>query len=233
MKCSVLIVEDENSIAELIAVNLNYSGYKILRAMDARQAEILIDESLPDIIILDWMLPGTSGIQFARNLRNNDKTASIPIIILTARSSEEDKIQGFNSGADDYITKPFSPKELIARIKAILRRRSPQLIDEKITFAGIVIEPSTHKVSINKTFIHLGPTEFRLLHFFITNPERVFSRGQLLDSVWGNNVFVGERTVDVHVRRLRKQLVFSGHNENIMTIRGSGYMFTKSPPNIR
>ena len=229
MKCAVLVVEDEASIAELIAVNLNFEGFKVLRAMDALQAENLIKNSLPDIVILDWMLPGTNGNQFAKHLRNNDRTKHIPIIMLTARSSEEDKVDGLDSGADDYVTKPFSPKELIARIKAVLRRRSPQLTDENISIGEILLEPSTHKVFSNKQQINLGPTEFKLLHFFMTHPDRVHSRRQLLDKVWGDHVFVEERTVDVHIRRLRKALTLTRNHKNIETIRGSGYKFTKFP----
>tara|TARA_A100001011_G_C14300043_1_gene840328 strand:- start:14 stop:727 length:714 start_codon:yes stop_codon:yes gene_type:complete len=229
MKSTFLIVEDEPAISELIAVNLNFAGHKTLRAFDASQAEALIRAKLPDFIILDWMLPGTDGIQFLKNLRSNDRTKKIPILMLTARSSEDDKIVGLNSGADDFITKPFSPKELIARIRAILRRRTPHLTDDSVSCAGIVLNPTSHHVKADEHNLTLGPTEFRLLHFFMSHPERVHSRRQLLDHVWGDHVFVVERTVDVHIRRLRKALTPTFHNEHIETVRGSGYRFTENP----
>jgi two-component system phosphate regulon response regulator PhoB len=229
MTCTILIIEDEPAIAELIAVNLSFAGHKVLRALDTIQADALIHAELPDLILLDWMLPGTNGSRFAKYLRSTERTNSIPIIMGTARSGEEDKIEGLESGADDYITKPFSTKELTARIKAVLRRRAPQLTDDSVSHCGIVLEPTTHKVTGNKLQLFLGPTEFKLLHFFMSHTERVHSRAQLLDKVWGDHIFVEERTVDVHIRRLRKALIPTSHHIHIETIRGSGYRFTKNP----
>ena len=229
MSSTILVIEDEPAIQELIAVNLSFSGHKVLRAFDASQAETLIKAELPDLILLDWMLPGTSGLSLARKLRNDERTRLVPVIMLTAKGSEQDKVDGLEAGADDYITKPFSPKELIARIKAVLRRRAPQLTDDVTEVAGLQLDPSSHRLSGNGAALQIGPTEFRLLHFFMTHPERVFSRSQLLDQVWGDHVFVEERTVDVHIRRLRKALEPSGHDHHIETVRGSGYRFTRQP----
>ena len=223
MPASILVVEDEPAIQELIAINLEHAGHAVLRAGDAEQAAGLIREVLPDVVLLDWMLPGQSGIAFARRLREDDRTRHVPIIMLTARGTEADKVAGLESGADDYITKPFSPRELMARIKAVLRRRSPQSTDEPVNIAGLKLDPVTHRVSAGDTRLELGPTEFRLLHFLMTHPERVHSRTQLLDQVWGDHVFVEERTVDVHIRRLRLSLEASGHDRLIQTVRGSGY----------
>lgn len=229
MSSTILVVEDEPAIAELIAVNLTHAGHKVLRAADASQAQTLINAELPDIILLDWMLPGVSGIDLAKQLRRDERTKEVPIVMLTARSSEDDKITGLDTGADDYITKPFSPRELLARIKAVLRRRAPQLTDDQVTIAGLMIDPATHRVLGNGRPLELGPTEFRLLHFFMTRPERVHSRTQLLDQVWGDHVFVEERTVDVHIRRLRQSLQPSGHDQHIETVRGAGYRFCATP----
>lgn len=230
MASTILVVEDEPAIQELISVNLTFAGHKVLRALDAQQAKILIDAGLPDLILLDWMLPTTSGLSLARSLRSDERTQDIPIIMLTAKNSEHDKVEGLENGADDYITKPFSPKELLARIKAVLRRRAPQLTDDEISIAGLHLDPGSHRVTGNNTLLSLGPTEFRMLHFFMTHAERVFSRGQLLDHVWGDHVFLEERTVDVHIRRLRKALEPSGHDQLIETVRGSGYRFTTRIP---
>ncbi|ADU91798.1 phosphate regulon transcriptional regulator PhoB [Taylorella equigenitalis] len=230
MASTILVVEDEPAIQELISVNLTFAGHKVLRALDAQQAKILIDAELPDLILLDWMLPTTSGLSLARSLRSDERTQDIPIIMLTAKNSEHDKVEGLENGADDYITKPFSPKELLARIKAVLRRRAPQLTDDEISIAGLHLDPGSHRVTGNNTLLSLGPTEFRMLHFFMTHAERVFSRGQLLDHVWGDHVFLEERTVDVHIRRLRKALEPSGHDQLIETVRGSGYRFTTRIP---
>ncbi|WP_071058442.1 phosphate regulon transcriptional regulator PhoB [Pelistega sp. MC2] len=230
MASTILVVEDEPAIQELIAVNLTFSGHKVLRALDAEQAKILINAELPDLILLDWMLPSTSGLTLAKTLRQDERTRDIPIIMLTAKNTEEDKVEGLENGADDYITKPFSPKELLARIKAVLRRRSPQLTDDEISVAGLHLDPVAHRVTGNGTSLSLGPTEFRMLHFFMTHAERVFTRGQLLDHVWGDHVFLEERTVDVHIRRLRKALEPSGHHHLIETVRGSGYRFTTKLP---
>ena len=226
MASTILVVEDEPAIQELIAVNLSFAGHKVLRADDAEQARILIDAELPDLILLDWMLPGISGIQMARQLRNDDRTKEVPIIMLTAKGEESDKVEGLESGADDYITKPFSPKELMARIKAVLRRRAPQLTDDEIEINGLRLDPVSHRVTGNESEISLGPTEFRLLHFFMTHPDRVYTRNQLLDQVWGDHVFLEERTVDVHIRRLRKALETTQHDTMVETVRGSGYRFT-------
>ncbi len=226
MASTILVVEDEPAIQELIAVNLSFAGHKVLRADDAEQARVLIDAELPDLILLDWMLPGLSGLQMARQLRSDERTKEVPIIMLTAKGEETDKVEGLESGADDYITKPFSPKELMARIKAVLRRRAPQLTDDEIEINGLRLDPVSHRVSGNESDIALGPTEFRLLHFFMTHPERVYTRNQLLDQVWGDHVFLEERTVDVHIRRLRKALEATQHDVMVETVRGSGYRFT-------
>lgn len=227
MSSTILVVEDEPAIQELIAVNLSFAGHKVLRAFDSEQAQTLIDAELPDLILLDWMLPGQTGLALARKLRNHERTRQVPIIMLTAKGTEQDKIDGLEAGADDYITKPFSPKELMARIKAVLRRRAPQLTDDLTEVAGLKLDPAAHRLSGNGQPLAIGPTEFRLLHFFMTHPERVFSRSQLLDQVWGDHVFVEERTVDVHIRRLRKALEPSGHDKHIETVRGTGYRFTR------
>lgn len=230
MSTTVLVVEDEAPIQELICVNLEFAGYRALRASDAEQAKTMIRAELPDIILLDWMLPGASGVSLARSLRQDARTRHTPIIMLTAKGTEHDKVEGLESGADDYVTKPFSPKELLARIKAVLRRRSPQLTDDVVEIANLRLDPSTHRVSGGELSLTLGPTEFRLLHFFMTHTERVFSRAQLLDRVWGDHVFVEERTVDVHIRRLRKALEPSNHQHHIETVRGAGYRFSAAAP---
>ena len=226
MKCKILVVEDEPKIAEIISVNLKHEGNSVYKVTNAFQAERLIKVEIPNLILLDWMLPGTDGNTFAKKLRSDDRTKFIPLIMITARSSEEDKIQALENGADDYITKPFSIKELNARIKALLRRRSPQLTEDKVESCGICLCPSTQLVTGNQKTISMGPTEFKLLHFLITHPERVHTRANILDQVWGDHVFVEERTVDVHIRRLRRALSISFHNKNIETVRGSGYKFT-------
>ena len=223
MNSIVLVVEDEPAIQELVAVNLEHAGHQVWRASSAEEGDALVRDALPDVILLDWMLPGMSGLAYARRLRGAERTRRIPIIMLTARAEERDKIEGLESGADDYLTKPFSPKELLARIKAVLRRRSPELTDDAVEIAGLRLDPATHRVVGNGREIALGPTEFRLLHFFMTHLERVHSRAQLLDRVWGDHVFVEERTVDVHIRRLRQALEGSGHDGLIETVRSSGY----------
>ena len=229
MPASILVVEDEPAIQELIAANLQMAGHRVLRADDGEQALLRVRDQVPDVILLDWMLPGVSGIPLARRFRADERTREVPIIMLTARSEEVDKVAGLEAGADDYVTKPFSPKELMARIKAVLRRRAPQMTEDKVEVAGLVLDPLTHRVSGNGQGIVLGPTEFRLLHFFMTHPERVHSRTQLLDQVWGDHVFVEERTVDVHIRRLRGALEASGHDRLVQTVRGSGYRFSVHP----
>jgi two-component system phosphate regulon response regulator PhoB len=223
MKANILIVEDESPILELLALNISQAGYNPLRAISAEHAEKLINEALPDIILLDWMLPGMSGIDFAKKLRSNTLTKTIPIIMLTARSDELDKVKGLEVGADDYITKPFSPRELNARIKAVLRRKAPELTEDILKINGLELNPVSHRVTGNNKLLEMGPTEFRLLHFFMSNPERVYSRSQLLDKVWGSQIFIEDRTVDVHIRRLRNILTQSQHENLIQTVRGSGY----------
>lgn len=225
MSTTILVIEDEPDIQELIAVNLGFAGYDTTRAFSAEQAQQAIAQELPDLILLDWMLPGASGIALAKKLRAQERTRDVPIIMLTAKSAERDKLDGLGAGADDYITKPFSPKELVARIKAVLRRRSPQLTDDTVAVGTLVLDPASHRVTGRDIALIVGPTEFRLLHFFMTHPDRVFSRSQLLDQVWGDHVFVEERTVDVHIRRLRKALQSSRHDAHIETVRGAGYRF--------
>jgi len=226
MPANILVVEDEPAIQELLALNLTQAGHNPLRALSVEQAQLLIREALPDLIILDWMLPGMSGIEFARKLKSEDLTKTIPIIMLTARGEEIDKVRGLEIGADDYVTKPFSPRELNARIKAVLRRRAPQMTDDPIEVNGLRLDPVTHRVTGNGDVLDLGPTEFRLLHYFMSNPERVHSRTQVLDRVWGDRVFVEDRTVDVHIRRLRLALANSGHEDLVQTVRGVGYRFS-------
>jgi two-component system phosphate regulon response regulator PhoB len=226
MTANILLVEDEPAIQELLAFNVAQCGYHAIQAYDTTDAIAHISRVLPDLVLLDWMLPGGSGVELARRLRADSRTRDVPIIMLTARTDERDKILGLESGADDYITKPFSPRELMARIRAVLRRRAPQMSDETVTAGGVELSPTTHRVSANGSMVDLGPTEFRLLHFFMTHPERVYSRSQLLDQVWGDHVFVEERTVDVHIRRLRQALEPSGQDGLIQTVRGSGYRFS-------
>ncbi|KAF7599505.1 MAG: phosphate regulon transcriptional regulatory protein PhoB [Candidatus Dactylopiibacterium carminicum] len=223
MPANILLVEDEPAIQELIAANLTRAGHTVMRAADAELALRIVRDALPDLILLDWMLPGISGIELARRLRLEERTRAIPIIMLTARSEEQDKVMGLEIGADDYITKPFSPRELVARIKAVLRRRAPQATEDAVEMGGLKLDPVTHRVVAGSQGIVLGPTEFRLLHFLMTHAERVHSRAQLLDQVWGDHVFVEERTVDVHIRRLRSALEATGHDRLIQTVRGSGY----------
>ena len=223
MPANILVIEDEPAIQELLALNITQAGHNAIRALSVEAAQELLRNALPDLILLDWMLPGMSGIEYARRLKSDQTTKSIPIIMLTARSDEYDKVRGLEVGADDYVTKPFSPRELNARIKAVLRRRAPQMTDDPITINGLLLDPTTHRVTGNSTNIDLGPTEFRLLHYFMSNAERVHTRSQLLDKVWGDRVFVEDRTVDVHIRRLRNALAVSSHQNLIQTVRGSGY----------
>jgi len=225
---AILVVEDEPAVQELIAVNLEHAGHQVLRAGNVPEAEALIREVLPDLVLLDWMLPGAPGTSFARQLRADDRTKDIPIIMLTARAQEHDKVAGLEGGADDYVTKPFSPRELLARIKAVMRRRAPQLTDDIVEISGLKLDPGSHRVTGRGAGVDLGPTEFRMLHFFMTHPERVYSRTQLLDEVWGDHVFVEERTVDVHIRRLRQALEATGHDRLVETVRGTGYRFRRN-----
>ena len=223
MPANILVIEDEPAIQELLALNITQAGHNAIRALSVEHAQELLRSTLPDLILLDWMLPGMSGIEFARRLKSEVLTKAIPIIMLTARGDEFDKVRGLEVGADDYVTKPFSPRELNARIKAVLRRRAPQMTDDPVEIQGLALDPSTHRASGNGVNIELGPTEFRLLHFFMRNAERVHTRSQLLDKVWGDRVFVEDRTVDVHIRRLRNCLAASGHQDLIQTVRGTGY----------
>lgn len=222
-RASVLVIEDEPAIQELISVNLRHAGYEVSCTRSAEEAEAVLNSALPDVIVLDWMLPGQAGDAFARKLRSQPRTRDLPIIFVTARVEERDKLAGLESGADDYLTKPFSPRELTARIKAVLRRRAPQLTDDVVRIGGLELNPATRRVVGDGKPLILGPTEFRLLHFFMSHPERVYNRTQLLDEVWGDHVFLEERTVDVHIRRLRMALSATGHDELIETVRGTGY----------
>lgn len=223
---TILIIDDEAPIREMIRTSLEISGFKCLEAENSQEAHSQILDKKPDLILLDWMLPGTHGIELARRLRREELTAQTPIIMLTAKSEQDNKIQGLNSGADDYITKPFSPRELIARIQAVLRRSKPENPDKPLEINGLKLDPASHRITINERCIEVGPTEYRLLAFFLTHQERAYTRGQLLDNVWGSNVYVDERTVDVHIRRLRKALSGQGHERHIQTVRGTGYRFS-------
>lgn len=226
MAAKILIVEDEAAIQELIIYNLQQAGFETVCADNAEKAMIIINHELPDLILLDWMLPNMSGVEFARILRRGERTRLIPIIMLTARTMEADKITGLEIGADDYMTKPFSPREMIARINAVLRRLIPEATEEMVEIDGLRLDPANHRVTAGNKEIELGPTEFRLLHFMMTHTERVYSRNQLLDRVWGDHVFVEDRTVDVHIRRLRKALESVGKDDWIQTVRGAGYRFS-------
>ena len=232
---SVLVVEDETAIAELIAINLRHAGFEVVLAADADSASRAVDRVLPDLVLLDWMLPGQSGVQLARRWRADARTRELPLIMLTARADEADKITGLDAGADDYLTKPFSTKELLARIRAVLRRKAPEALDTAVEVSGLRLDPATRRVSRRiagekgdeQREVKVGPTEFRLLHFFMTHPERVHSRAQLLDRVWGDHVFIEERTVDVHVKRLREALSPVQCSALIETVRGAGYRLTQ------
>lgn len=229
MAANILVVEDEPAIQELVAMNLEQAGFGVRRAGSGEQAIDLVRAELPDLVVLDWMLPGMSGLEVARKLRADRRTADLPIIVLTARAEEHDKLTGLEGGADDYMVKPFSPKELVARIKAVLRRRAPQATDDAVEIAGLRLDPVSRRVTGNGQAVPLGPTEFRLLHFLMTHRERVYSRTHLLDQVWGDHVFVEERTVDVHIRRLRKALEPTLHDRLVETVRGAGYRFCDAP----
>lgn len=224
---NVLVVEDEEAIREMLGMVLEQAEFTVQAAADTRQAQALMAESIPDLILLDWMLPGVSGVEWARRLKKDKDYGEIPIIMLTARGEEEDKIRGLEFGADDYITKPFSPRELVARIKAVLRRSGKHAKSGHIELGGIALHTNEHRVTIAECPVVLSPTEYRLLEFFLTHPDKVYSRGQLLDQVWGRNSFIEERTVDVHIRRLRKILEEHGREEMIQTVRGFGYRFSE------
>lgn len=223
----VLVVEDEAAIAELISLNLRHAGYEVTLAASAEQAQAAVDGVLPDLVLLDWMLPGQSGLALARRWRGDARTRELPIIMLTARADETDKVAGLYAGADDYLAKPFSTNELMARIRAVLRRKAPEALDSAVELGGLRLDPGTRRVSRGDVELKLGPTEFRLLHFLMTHPERVHSRAQLLDRVWGDHVFIEERTVDVHVKRLREALSPAHCAQMIETVRGAGYRLTQ------
>ena len=228
----VLVVEDEAAIAELISINLRHAGYEVVVAATADEAQQAVDRVLPDLVLLDWMLPGQSGLALARRWRAETRTRELPILMLTARSEEADKVSGLDAGADDYLTKPFSTNELMARIRAVLRRKAPEALDTAVEVAGLRLDPATRRVTRHlpgrgDVELKVGPTEFRLLHFFMTHPERVHSRAQLLDRVWGDHVFIEERTVDVHVKRLREALTPASAAQMIETVRGAGYRLTQ------
>lgn len=226
MSTTILVIEDEPAIQELLAFNISHAGFRALRAEDEPSAWRQISQNLPDLILLDWMLPNTSGLLLAKQFRSEAKTRDIPIIMLTARGEEHDKILGLESGADDYVTKPFSPRELMARIRAMLRRHNSTIPEESIATGGLELSPVSHRVKSGDISIELGPTEFRLLQFFMSHTERVFSRSQLLNHVWGKQAYVDERTVDVYIRRLRKALEAVKKDQLIQTVRGSGYRFS-------
>lgn len=223
----VLIVDDEAPIREMIAAALEMAGYETLEASNAKDAHSIILDEHPDLVLLDWMMPGTSGIELARRLRADPTTSEIPLIMLTAKAEVDNKIQGLDAGVDDYITKPFSPRELVARLKALIRRATPQGVEEAITINGLTLDPVSHRVYANEKPLDMGPTEFKLLQFFMTHQDRAYSRAQLLDMVWGGNVYVEERTIDVHIRRLRLALgeTFGAF---VQTVRGTGYRFSAS-----
>jgi two-component system phosphate regulon response regulator PhoB len=227
----IVVVEDESAIAELIAINLRHAGHAVTLAASAEQAQRAIDAVLPDLVVLDWMLPGQTGLALARQWRASARTRDLPIIMLTARSEESDKVAGLDAGADDYLSKPFSTNELMARIRAVLRRRAPEALEDAVTVGALKLDPSTRRASSRtaegEVELKLGPTEFRLLHFLMTHPERVHSRAQLLDRVWGDHVFIEERTVDVHVKRLREALAPGGASAMVETVRGAGYRLTQ------
>ncbi|HEY0956450.1 MAG TPA: phosphate regulon transcriptional regulator PhoB [Roseateles sp.] len=223
----ILVVEDESAIAELISINLRHAGFEVTLAASATAAQYEVDRVLPDLVVLDWMLPGQSGVALARQWRGSARTKELPIIMLTARADEGDKIAGLDAGADDYVTKPFSTNELLARIRAVLRRKAPEALDSAVEIGPLLLDPGTRRVSREGVEVKLGPTEFRLLHFLMTHPERVHSRSQLLDRVWGDHVFIEERTIDVHVKRLREALERVQCSRMIETVRGAGYRLTQ------
>jgi two-component system phosphate regulon response regulator PhoB len=229
MEGSVLVVENEAPARELLAVNLQSAGYKVQCAEDLPQAEALMRRVRPDLVVLNWILPGIPGLPFARRLRGDQRTRDISIVLISDRAGEQDKVAALEGGADDYVTKPYSGRELLARINAVMRRRTPQLADDIIESAGLQLDPAAHRVSFGEREIELWTTEFRLLHFFMTHPGRIFSRARLLDEIWGHDAYVEERTVDVHIRRLRQGLAPAGQDTPIETVRGVGYRFRAAP----
>ena len=230
MDNTILVVEDDPELQEVLTLNLQNAGYRVLRASNVRQAEALLNANLPQMVLLDWMLPDTPGLTFVRRLRSESRTMGVPIIMLTGRDCESDKITGLEAGVDDYLIKPFSPRELLARIKAVMRRCAPQHADMVVEIAGLRLDPASRRIVGDGQDIELGALEFRMLRFFMTHPGRVYSRAQLLDEIWGNNVYVEERTVDVHIRRLRQALEPTGHKDLLETVRGVGYCFRRDLP---
>ncbi len=228
MTTSILVVEDEPAIQELLRLSLEDAGFTVHAVADAESAQARIKSALPDLVLLDWMLPGQSGLAFARILRGDARTRELPIIMVTARGEEADRVSGLEAWVDDYVTKPFSPRELKARIKTVLRRRAPESAQETLTVGALMLDPTTHRVTAGGVPVELGPTEFRLLKFFMARPERVHSRTQLLDQVWGDHIYIEERTIDVHIRRLRKALEPHGKERMLETVRGSGYRLAAS-----
>lgn len=223
---TILVVDDETSIREMLVISLESAGYNVLQAENAKTAHSLVLDKHPDLILLDWMMPVTTGLELLRRLKRDEMTDHIPVIMLTAKAEESSKISGLDSGADDYIAKPFSPRELLSRVKAILRRVSREELKDTIVVGDLEFDPLEHRISVAGNLINLAPTEFRLLQFFLTHQERVYSRDQILDYVWGKNVYLDERTVDVHIRRLRKAISVAGHDEYVQTVRGAGYRFS-------
>ncbi|CAI8258259.1 MAG: Phosphate regulon transcriptional regulatory protein PhoB [SAR92 bacterium MED-G29] len=225
-KHTILLVDDEAAIRDMLSLALEAADYNVLVAENAQQAHATIIDRHPDLVLLDWMMPGTTGLELLRRLKRDELTAKIPVIMLTAKTEEDSKISGLDAGADDYISKPFSPRELMSRVKAVLRRIGRDELKEPITVGELIFDPIGHRVSIANEPINLGPTEYRLLQFFLTHQERVYSRDQILDYVWGGNVYLDERTVDVHIRRLRKAISVAGHENYVQTVRGAGYRFS-------
>jgi two-component system phosphate regulon response regulator PhoB len=224
--CNILVVEDEDAIRAMLFMVLTQAGFEVNTVIDANEAQKHLYETRPDLILLDWMLPGISGVEWARRLKNDVSSREIPIILLTARGEEEDKVKGLEIGADDYVTKPFSPKELVARIRAVLRRSGKFSGSTTTTMGDLILDTEQHRLSIGDKQLEVSPTEFRLMHFFMTHPDKVFSRTQLLDQVWGRSVYIEERTIDVHIRRLRKTLGEFGKEDLVQTVRGFGYRFS-------
>ncbi len=222
----ILVVEDERAIREMIAFGLRRAGFEVREAEDVRSARTQLADRRPDLVLVDWMLPDMSGLELTRQLKRDRETRELPVIMLTARAEEGDKIAGLEGGADDYVVKPFSPRELVARIQAVLRRAAPTLEGERVEFDGLLLDQAGHRVAAGDRTVPLGPTEYRMLEFFMTHPERVYSREQLLDRIWGGNVYVEERTIDVHIRRLRKALEPFGYDWMVQTVRGAGYRFS-------
>ena len=225
-KHTILIVDDEDSIRDMLSIALDAAGYNVLQALNAQIAHSMVVDRNPDLILLDWMMPGTTGLELLRRLKRDEITEKIPVIMLTAKAQEANKLSGLDAGADDYIAKPFSPRELISRVKAVLRRIDRADSTSPIVVGELVLDPLEHRVSIGGVFINIGPTEYRLLQFFLTHQERVYSRDQILDYVWGGNVYLDQRTVDVHIRRLRKAISVAGYDNYVQTVRGAGYRFS-------